>query len=122
MIDYKFFCFGGKVAYIYGISDRQVGVSAQFGIYDKDFKKLAVDRCDERHQEVALPKPSNYERMLEMAERLSEDFPHVRVDLYNVNGKIYFGEQTFYDGSGYMSYNPDSFDYELGNSFDINSF
>lgn len=122
LIDYKFFCFGGKVAYIYGISDRQVGVSAQFGIYDKDFKKLAVDRCDERHQEVALPKPSNYERMLEMAERLSEDFPHVRVDLYNVNGKIYFGEQTFYDGSGYMSYNPDSFDYELGNSFDINSF
>ncbi len=97
-------------------------MSAQFGIYDKDFNKLAVDRCDERHQDMALPKPSNYERMLEVAERLSKGFPHVRVDLYNVNGRIYFGELTFYDGSGYMKFSPDSFDYELGECFDISSF
>lgn len=122
LVDYKFFCFDGKVVYIYGISDRQVGVSAQLGIYDTDFNKLDVDRCDERHQKVALPKPPNFERMMEVAKQLSEGFPHVRVDLYNINGRIYFGELTFYDGSGYMRYNPDSFDYEIGSYFDISSF
>ena len=120
LVDYKFFCFNGKVHYVYGICDRKVGVSAQFGIYDREFNKLDVDRCDERHQEVALPKPQKYERMVEVAERLSEGFPHVRVDLYNVMGQIYFGELTFYDGSGYMKFSPDSFDFEMGEKFKIN--
>lgn len=119
LIDYKFFCFNGKVFYVYGVNDRHVGISAQFGIYDRDFNKLDVDRLDERHQEVALSKPLNYEQMLDLAEHLSEDFPHVRVDLYNVNGQIYFGELTFYDGSGYMQYSPDSFDFEMGEKFRI---
>lgn len=117
--DYKFFCFNGKVEYIYGISDRQVGVGAQFGIYDRNFRKLDVDRLDERHQEEALPKPKNFEQMLKVAELLSNGFPEVRVDLYNVAGKIYFGELTFYDGSGYMQFSPDSFDFKMGELFDI---
>ena len=57
-----------------------------------------------------------------LAEGLSRNFPHVRVDLYNIAGKIYFGELTFYDGSGYMTSNPDSFDEEMGRNFDISSF
>lgn len=113
-MDYKFFCFNGKVHYVYGICDRKAGVSAQFGIYDKIFNKLDVDRCDECHQEVA-PKPSNYERMVEVAEH----FPHVRVDLYNVMVKIYFGKLTFYDGSGYKQFSPDSFDYEMEKKFNL---
>jgi hypothetical protein len=117
--DYKFFCFNGKVECIYGISDRQVGVAAQIGVYDKDFKKLDVDRLDERHQVEALPKPENFDRMVAVAEQLSADFPEVRVDLYNVSGKIYFGELTFYDGSGYMKFSPDSFDFELGKKFSL---
>ena len=122
LYDYKFFCFKGKVGIVYGISDRKVGQSAQFGVYDKNFNKLEVDRCDERHQETPLEKPLNYEEMVRIAEKLSADFPHVRVDLYNVDGKIYFGELTFYDGSGYMKFNPDSFDEELGSMFDISTF
>lgn len=122
LIDYKFFCFGGKVSYVYGVTDRHVGVSARMGIYDSDFNKLNVDRCDERHQEEVLPKPNNYNKMVLVAEQLSAEFPHVRVDLYNVNGNIYFGELTFYDGSGYMSFDPDSFDEELGRNFDVNTF
>lgn len=120
--DYKFFCFNGKVGVVYGISDRKVGQSAQLGIYDRNFNKLDVDRCDERHQDIPLAKPKNYEKMVQIAEQLSEDFPHVRVDLYNVAGKIYFGELTFYDGSGYMKFNPDSFDEELGDMFDVSVF
>lgn len=55
--------------------------------------------------------------MIELARILSKDFPFVRVDLYNVDGKIYFGELTFYPASGYGFFNPDSFDFELGKQF-----
>jgi hypothetical protein len=55
--------------------------------------------------------------MVAVSEQLSAEFPEVRVDLYNVAGKIYFGELTFYDGSGYMQFSPDSFDFELGKKF-----
>lgn len=122
LYDYKFFCFNGRVSYIYGISDRHVGQSAQFGIYDRAFNKLDVSRTDERPQDVPLQSPPNFEQMMTIAESLAKDFPHVRVDMYNVKGKIYFGELTFYDGSGYMTFNPDSFDEQLGSCFDISSF
>ena len=52
-----------------------------------------------------------------VAETLSSDFPEVRVDLYNVNNKIIFGELTFFDGSGYMTFTPDEFDFEIGEKF-----
>ena len=55
--------------------------------------------------------------MIEIAEILSKDFPHVRVDLYNIKGKITFGELTFYNSSGYTVFNPDNFDYILGENF-----
>ena len=120
LVDYKFFCFNGKVHYVYGICDRNVGVSAQFGIYDREFNKLDVDRCDERHQEVALPKPQKYERMVEVAERLSEGFPHVRAELYIVMGQMFFGELTGYGGSGYKELPPEGCDFEMGEKFDVN--
>ena len=64
-----------------------------------------------------VPMPTNFKEMLRIAEKLSEDFPFVRVDLYNVGGKIYFGELTFYPWSGYVQYTPDSFDFKLGEKF-----
>lgn len=122
LIDYKFFCFNGKTSYIYGLSERYMGESVQLGVYDRNFVKLNVSRNDERPQENPLPKPLNFESMLAVAEELSKEFPHVRVDLYNVEGKIYFGELTFYDGSGYMTFNPDTFDEEMGRDFDVSNF
>ena len=59
--------------------------------------------------------------MLKTASILSQDFPFVRVDLYNLDRKIYFGELTFYPWTGYVQFYPDSFDYELGNLMDITS-
>lgn len=107
---------------VYGIYDRKVGQSAKLGIYSKDFVKLNVMRNDEEVSEESLPVPVNYDMMLQIAERLSSSFPHVRVDLYNVDGRIYFGELTFYDGSGYMSFTPDSYDAELGAYFETSDF
>lgn len=123
LIDYKFFCFSGRVEYVYAVSDRKLGQGAQLGIYSRDFLKLPAQRLDERPQTETLPRPPRYEEMVEIAERLARPFPHARIDLYNVNGGvIYFGEITFYDGSGYMAFQPDGFDFELGRPFDVSSF
>lgn len=117
LTDYKFFCFNGEPKFLYVVTERNPGVSAKIGVYDIDFNKIPVYRCDEEKQDYIVSKPKNYQEMIEVARELSKDFPHVRVDLYNVDGKIYFGELTFYDGSGYFHYDPDSFDFEVGSYF-----
>lgn len=117
LVDYKFFCFNGEPKFLYVVADRDPGNYAYIGIYDIKFQKLPVYRCDELRPDYVVPKPLNYEEMIEIARKLSVDFPHVRVDFYNIDGKIYFGELTFYDGSGYFHYDPDSFDFEMGRCF-----
>lgn len=119
LIDYKFFCFNGKVAYIYVIADRKMGMGAELGIYDSDFNLLNVTRMDEKPLKRFIKKPSNYEKLKSVAEHLSEGFPEVRVDLYNVDENILFGEMTFFDGSGYMTFDPDHFDYDFGKVFTL---
>lgn len=109
--DYKIFCFNGTVECIVVDVDRYIGHKRNF--YDAQWNDLHVTSdCEAVDREV--PKPENFEEMLKIAEKLSEEFPFVRVDLYNVSGKIYFGELTFYPWSGYVQYSPDSFDFELG--------
>ena len=60
--------------------------------------------------------------MIEIAKKLSSDFDYVRVDLYNVSGKIYFGELTFYPWSGYVKFSPDTFDFEAGKEFELKRY
>ena len=59
----------------------------------------------------------NIREMIEVGRILSEDFPYARIDLYDVDGTIYFGEITFYPWSGYVQFTPDGFDYRLGEYF-----
>lgn len=118
LVDYKFICFEGKVAYVFVNSERDSENGIKFGIYSKDFKHLPYRRKGLRDtDDKIIIKPKNYEKMIEITENLSKCFPHVRVDLYNVDGKIYFGEMTFFHGSGYVDFEPDEFDYTLGESF-----
>lgn len=112
--DYKFLCFGGKVAYIVYDKDRFTDHKRNF--YDPDWNYIKVD-SDCPCFEDSVPKPENFDEMLAVAEKLSEDFPAVRVDLYNIGGKIYFGELTFYPWSGYVQFDPDEFDFKLGEKF-----
>lgn len=116
LIDYKFFCFGGETAFVYGVADRRPGIDAGIGIFDRDFVKISVKRVGEPLLRE-LKKPVNYEIMRGYAELLAKEFPHVRVDFYNQNGCIIFGELTFYNASGYMKYEPDEFDFEMGDKF-----
>ena len=119
LIDYKFFCFNGRVNYIYVITDRELGKTISLGIFDRNFQQLNAYRADENKLTKKIDKPVNFDKMIQVSESISKNFPHARVDLYNIKGRIVFGEITFYDGSGYMQFDPDSFDFKLGEEFKL---
>ena len=115
--DYKIFCYNGKPEYVICISDRYSDQCNHL-VYTTDWKKVYVASEGARIDENA-EKPENLDEMLSIASKLSEDFPFARIDLYSVLGKIYFGEITFYPWSGYMEFEPDEFDFELGEKFEL---
>lgn len=117
--DFKIFCYNGKPEYLVVDVDRFIGHKRN--IYKADWTLLdASSDCPKANREI--PKPKNFEEMLKVASKLSEDFPFVRVDLYNVDGKIYFGELTFYPWSGYVQFTPDDIDFMLGEDFQLKQF
>lgn len=122
LIDYKYFCFDGKPTWIYVLADRDLGNGVGVGIYDAEFNKQYATRADERPLERVIKKPLTFELMKEISSRLSAEFPEARVDLYEVDGAVKFGEITFYDGSGYMKYDPDSFDVQIGAKFRLRGY
>lgn len=107
--DYKFFCFGGEPRFIQVDEDRYSDHHQAY--YSTDWKKeefnTGCKTCD-------VDKPEHLDEMLKIARDLSSEFPFVRVDLYNCNGKIYFGELTFFGGSGFYSFYPDEYDFKFG--------
>lgn len=112
--DYKFHCFNGKPEYIQFDVDRFS--QHKRNIYDTSWKKLPVSLtypCSD----INYPKPDTLDEMLKIADVLSEGFPYVRVDLYSIKGHVYFGELTFFSGSGYEQFIPDEYDFEMGRKF-----
>lgn len=114
--DYKFICFNGKVHYVVFDADRYV--NHKRSIYDADWNYVEVATDCEMLGDT-VEKPEGFEEMKRIAEDLSKDFPCVRVDLYWVNHRPYFGELTFYPWTGYVVFKPESFDLELGNKFEL---
>lgn len=112
--DFKILCFDGQPHYIIYDCDRYI--NHKRNIYDTNWNRIYVD-SDCEQKDVEIPRPKNLDELLKVAAKLSEDFPFVRVDLYDINDKIYFGELTFYPWSGYVQFHPDSFDFELGKLF-----
>lgn len=112
--DYKFLCFGGKVHYVVFDADRYIGHKRN--IYDANWNYIDVGTDCEKLGDV-VPKPEGFEEMKRIAENISKDFPCVRVDLYWVNHRAYFGELTFYPWTGYIVFDPDEFDLILGDKF-----
>lgn len=110
--DYKFFCFDGVVKALFIGTDRSSG-DVKFDYFDSDFNHLDLIQVHPMSGK-SFEKPKKFEEMKDVASKLSKGIPHVRVDLYNVNGQIYFGELTFYHHGGVTPFHPDSWDYKFG--------
>lgn len=118
LMDYKFMCFNGKVKCSFVCSDRFTKQGLHVTFFDRDWNIMPF----ERHYpavKTGLPKPKTYEKMVELAEILSRNIPFVRVDFYEVNEKIYFGELTLYPGCGMEEFTPEEWDYILGSWIDL---
>lgn len=112
--DYKFFCFSGKPIYMFVAKGRQEGAeNVKFNFYDMDFNKLPLKNGHENF-DAPMEKPLAWEEMKKVAGRLSAGIPHVRVDLYDINGRVYFGEMTFFHWSGMVPFEPEEWDRKFG--------
>lgn len=120
LTDYKIFCFQGKPEAIIVDWDRYIDHKRNF--FDTKWNAMDIQATDSVTSEEQFPKPSNLDELLSVASKLSAQFPFVRVDLYNIEGKIYFGELTFYPWSGYVNFTPDQFDFDLGEKLDLSTF
>lgn len=111
--DYKFMCFNGEVKCLFVCSNRnsQEGLNVDF--YDMDWNPMPFERHYKRSGKV-IPKPKTFDKMVEFSKVLSKNIPFVRVDFYEVNGHLFFGELTFYPGSGFEEFIPEKYDYILG--------
>lgn len=116
--DYKFFCFDGEPFCLYTminyVDDHSKG---KMGFYDMEFNQLPYWRMDFAPITEKIEKPKNFDKMVEYARILSKGFPHVRVDFYDIDGTIVFGELTFHNAAGYTVFQPDEFDFILGDQF-----
>ncbi len=122
---YKIWCFNVKAYYFWIGNDRSKGGnSAHVMTYDLDWNahpEFSVFNSDYLRGEI-MPKPENFDEMIRVAEKLSQGFPELRVDLYNVKGKVYFGELTFTSQGGFMDFYTPEFNLKLGSKFDIKDF
>ena len=116
--DYKFMCFDGIVKCSFVCSERFNDEGLHVTFFDRNWKVMPFERRYP-HKEEGVVKPVHYEKMVELAETLSKNLPFVRVDFYEVNGKIYFGELTFFPGSGFEEFTPETWDYTLGSWIDL---
>lgn len=117
--DYKIMCFNGKAKCSFVCSERDnkdLGLAVTF--FDLDWNRMPFERHYRSSDKVIL-KPKNYNKMIELSEKLSENIPFVRVDWYEVNGKLYFGELTFFPGAGFEEFTPEEWDYKIGDMLEL---
>lgn len=115
LYDYKMWCFNGRVEYIQFLSGRNNELKMDF--YNREWQ-LQEFTYDYSNSGIVRERPDNLQTMIELAEKLANGFPHVRVDFYRLNdGKLYFGEMTFTSCSGVCHWNIPDFDKSLGKLF-----
>lgn len=115
--DYKFLCFNGKVLFCWVDVGRYH--EHKRNIYDLKWNLQSWNQHTYGNAEHSINKPVGFDKMVELAEILCEGFIHVRVDFYNVNGKIYFGEMTFTNGSGFELITPLKYNKMLGDLIEL---
>lgn len=112
MTDYKFFCFDGIPKIVYIGKDKADDPRTDF--FDMDFNHLPIRMRDPNADEMPK-KPELFEQMKSIAAELSSGVPHLRVDFYLINGRIYVGELTFYHCSGFAEVKPEEWNFIMGN-------
>lgn len=115
--DYKIFCFNGKAKFI--LVDFGRFSNHYRNIYDLDWNLLDLQIKFPSDNNNKIPKPKKLDEMINIAEKLSKDIPHLRVDLYSINEKIYFGELTFYHGSGFTNFLPEEWNNIVGDLLEL---
>lgn len=117
LVDYKVMCFNGKAKMIFTCTERfSDGLKVTF--FDLDWNRLPF----ERHYPASkkkIPKPKNLKKMIELSEKLAKGIPFVRMDWYEINGKLYFGEYTFYPGGGMEEFIPEEWDEKVGEMLNL---
>lgn len=111
LVDYKFMCFDGTPKLMFTVTERTSGIKVDF--FDMDFKHLPIVR-HYPNSVNEIKKPEHFELMKELSRKLAKDFPHVRIDFYEVGGRIFFGEWTFYPGNGLEEFSSYEEDLKIG--------
>ncbi len=115
LVDWKIFCFNGEPKVLFYASDRYTkGEPLKFDWYDMELKHLPIKSHGIPQANRELKIYPEWEEMKETARKLSQGFPHVRVDLYLINHKVYFGELTFFHDGGVVALEPEEWEYTLG--------
>jgi hypothetical protein len=116
LLDYKFYCYDGKAVVVFVCAGRYSEEGVKYDAFDMDWNMLPILKGKAAIR-LNFPKPDNFEEMKEIACKLSVGFPFVRVDLYNVENKIIFGELTFYPDNGAIDFSPLAYNTFLGDFF-----
>lgn len=112
--DYKFFCFDGEVKMLFVATDRQTkGEEVKFDFFDPYFHHINI-RQGHPNAQKCPDKPQCFDKMKQLSSKLAEGLPHVRVDFYEVNGAVYFGELTFFHFCGLVPFAPEKWDEMMG--------
>jgi hypothetical protein len=118
-VDYNFYCFHGKVAFL-SVEEGRRERSRCIEYFDTDWERLPLACADDPPRpETPFARPRHLKRMVHMAEALSEGYPHVRVDLYYLQDRIYFSELTYTPEAGFIQWQPRKLDYQLGRLMDL---
>lgn len=118
--DYKIHCFNGIPKIILVCRDRFSDTGLTEDFFDIEWNHLNISRENCKHSVDKIKAPKNLKLMLRLARILSENIPFVRIDFYEINGKVYFGEITFFPASGLKKFIPEKWDIDLGNEIQLN--
>lgn len=122
LLDYKIYCFNGRPIYFAVIGDRNLEThDGRIAFYDMQWVLQDFTTGDYPDYDRELKKPEQMRKLVEIAEILSSGFEYVRVDLYVINGRVYFGEMTFTPGNGFFSWKPKEADRKMGHFFSFPS-
>ena len=118
LIDYKLMCFNGQCKIIFTCTDRYSNDGLKVTFFDLNWNKLPFERHYPTDIKI-INKPKNLEKMLDFSKKLSKNIPFVRTDFYEINEMLYFGEMTFFPGSGFEEFKPEEWDKKIGDMIDL---